>query len=159
FILTEEGDGQLNPRAIRRRDGETSPPALSRTVLERVMEAGKALLIADAQAEGGFRATESLADAGSPTARCVPLPGREGRPIGILQLDSRSRRARFAPKDLDLLAAAAIPIGMAIENYRLFKARAEAAAARQIQLALLPRHRPDIAGYSFWEHYEPALDV
>jgi serine phosphatase RsbU (regulator of sigma subunit)/putative methionine-R-sulfoxide reductase with GAF domain len=159
FILTDEGDGQLNPRAIRRRDGETSPPALSRTVLEHVMEAGKALLIADVQAEGKFRTTDSLADSGIRTALCVPVPGREGRPIGILQLDSRSRRTRFGPSDLDLLASAVIPIGMAIENYRLFKARAEAAAARQIQLALLPRHRPDIAGYSFWEHYEPALDV
>ena len=86
------------------------------------------------------------------------MPGRAGRPIGILQLDSRSRRTRFGPDDLDLLAAAAIPIGMAIENYRLFTARAEAAAAREIQLALLPRHRPDLAGYAFWEHYEPALE-
>ena len=159
FILTEEADGQLNPRAIRRRDGETTPPGLSRTVLEHVMDAGKALLIADVQTEPAFRATESLAGSGIRTALCVPLPGRAGRPIGILQLDSRSRRTRFGPSDLDLLAAAAIPIGMAIENYRLFKARAEASAARQIQLALLPRHRPEIAGYSFWEHYEPALDV
>jgi serine phosphatase RsbU (regulator of sigma subunit) len=159
FILTDEGDGNLNPRAIRRRDGETSPPGLSRTVLEHVMQAGKALLIADVQSEGTFRTTDSLAGSGIRTALCVPLPGREGRPIGILQLDSRSRRTRFGPSDLDLLAAAVIPIGMAIENYRLFKARAEAAAARQIQLALLPGHRPDIAGYSFWEHYEPALDV
>jgi serine phosphatase RsbU (regulator of sigma subunit) len=159
FILTDEGDGHLNPRAIRRRDGESTPPALSRTVLEHVMNEGKALLIADAQAEGKFLTTESLADSGIRTALCVPVPGRQGHPIGILQLDSRSRRTRFGPSDLDLLAAAVIPIGMAIENYRLFKARAEAAAARQIQIALLPRHRPDIKGYSFWEHYEPALDV
>jgi serine phosphatase RsbU (regulator of sigma subunit) len=159
FILTDEGDGQLNPRAIRRRDGETAPPGLSRTVLEHVMEAGKALLIADVQAQDQFRTTDSLADSGIRTALCVPVPGREGRPIGILQLDSRLRRTRFGPSDLDLLASAVIPIGMAIENYRLFKARAEAAAARQIQLALLPRHRPDIAGYSLWEHYEPALEV
>jgi serine phosphatase RsbU (regulator of sigma subunit) len=48
---------------------------------------------------------------------------------------------------------------MAIENYRLLKARAEAAAAREIQLALLPRHPPDIPGYTFWSHYEPALEV
>jgi phosphoserine phosphatase RsbU/P len=123
------------------------------------MEAGQALLLADVQAEGTFRTTDSLADAGIRTALCVPLPGREGRPIGILQLDSRSRRTRFGPSDLDLLAAAVIPIGMAIENYRLFKSRAEAAAARQIQLALLPRHRPDIPGYALWEHYEPALEV
>ena len=159
FILTEEADGQLNPRAIRRRDGQSRPPALSRTVLARVMDAGKALLMTDVMADPSFRITDSLAGAGIRTALCVPLPGRAGRPIGILQLDSRSHRTRFGPDDLDLLAAAAIPIGMAIENYRLLKARAEAKAAREIQLALLPRHRPQIARYAFWEHYEPALEV
>jgi sigma-B regulation protein RsbU (phosphoserine phosphatase) len=159
FILTEEADGRLNPRALRRRDGEGRPPALSRTVLDHVMDAGKALLIADAQADLPFRVSDTLADSGIRTVLCVPLPGRAGRPIGILQLDSRSRRARFGPDDLDLLATAAIPIGMAIENYRLLKARAEGAAAREIQLALLPRHRPDIARYALWEHYEPALEV
>lgn len=159
FILTEEPDGRLTPRAIRRRDGETRPPGLSQTVLGHVMDAGKALLIADVQAAVPFRTTDSLADSGIRTALCVPLPGRAGRPIGILQLDSRSRRTRFGPDDLDLLAAAAIPIGMAIENYRLLTARAEAAAAREIQIGLLPRHRPDLAGYAFWEHYEPAMAV
>src|SRR4051794_28770673 len=139
FILTEEADGRLNPRALRRRDGGVRPPALSRTVLDHVMDAGKALLIADAQGELPFRVSDTLADSGIRTVLCVPLPGRAGRPIGILQLDSRSRRARFGPDDLDLLAAAAIPIGMAIENYRLLKARAEGAAAREIQIALLPR--------------------
>jgi serine phosphatase RsbU (regulator of sigma subunit) len=159
FILTAEPDGNLTPRAIRRRDGQTDPPGLSRTVLEHVMDAGKALLIADVQGAAPFRPSESLAVSGIRTALCVPLPGREGRPIGILQLDSRSRRTRFGPADLDLLAAAVIPIGMAIEHYRLLKARAEAAAAREIQLALLPRHRPALPGYTFWEHYEPALEV
>jgi serine phosphatase RsbU (regulator of sigma subunit) len=159
FILTEEPDGRLSPRALRRRDGVTSPPALSRTVLARVMDAGKALLIEDVQAEAPFRTADSLASAGIRTALCVPLPGRAGKPIGILQLDSRSRRTRFKPDDLDLLAATAIPIGMAIENYRLLKARAEASAAREIQLALLPRHSPDIPGYTFWSHYEAAQEV
>ena len=159
FILTEEADGRLNPRALRRRDGGVEPPALSRTVLDHVMDAGKALLIADTRVDLPFRVTDTLADSGIRTVLCVPVPGRSGRPIGILQLDSRSRRTRFGPDDLDLLATAAIPIGMAIENYRLLKARAEGAAAREIQLALLPRHRPDIANYSFWEHYEPALEV
>ena len=160
FILTEEADGQLNPRAIRRRDGETTPPGAEPDGAGA--RDGRRQGPADRRRPGrtrvpGDRQSRRTRESGRPCA-CRCRAG-SGRPIGILQLDSRSRRTRFGPSDLDLLAAAAIPIGMAIENYRLFKARAEASAARQIQLALLPRHRPEIAGYSLWEHYEPALEV
>ncbi len=46
-----------------------------------------------------------------------------------------------------------------VENDRLLRERAHWAAAREIQRALLPRERPDIPGYSFWECYRPALEV
>ena len=158
FILTEEADGQLNPRAIRRRDGETNPPGLSRTVLEHVMNAGEALLIADVQSEPAFRSANTSPDQESERP-CGPLPGRAGRPIGILQLDSRSRRPRFGPSDLDLLAAAAIPIGMAIENYRLFKARARRRPRARSSSLCSPGIGPKSPGIPSREHYEPALEV
>jgi serine phosphatase RsbU (regulator of sigma subunit) len=48
---------------------------------------------------------------------------------------------------------------VAVENHRLLKERASGAAAREIQLALLPQARPEIAGYAFWDCYQPTLDV
>ena len=103
-----------------------------------------------------FKDSPSLIDAGVHSALCVPLSDHDGRPIGLIQLDSRARGEGFAAEDLDLLAALAVPVGVAVENHRLLKERASWAAARQIQTALLPRRRPEAPGYAFWDYYRPA---
>src|SRR5262249_55302883 len=69
------------------------------------------------------------------------------------------RGHRFIGQDLELLAALALPLAAAVENDRLLRERAHWAAAREIQRALLPRERPEIPGYAFWECYRPALEV
>ena len=93
------------------------------------------------------------------TALCVPLPGHDGRPVGMVQLDRRTGKKGFKAGDLDLLAALAVPVGVAVENHWLLKERASWAAAREIQLSLLPRDRPEVPGYAFWECYLPTLEV
>ncbi len=89
----------------------------------------------------------------------MPLPGHDGRPVGMVQLDRRTGKKGFKPGDLDLLAALAVPVGVAVENHWLLKERASWAAAREIQLSLLPRDRPEVPGYAFWECYQPTLEV
>lgn len=149
FILTREGDGGLSPRAIRHRDDASDPLTLGQTALDHVMTRGQGILGADSApgAEPGR------------TILCVPLLDHDGRPTGIIQLVSRPGAAGFRPDDLDLLAAVAVPVGVAVENNRLLRAKAEWAAAGEIQRALLPRHRPRADGYDSWEHYEPAQEV
>jgi serine phosphatase RsbU (regulator of sigma subunit) len=159
FLLTRELDGKLNPRATRQREGSNTPPGLSRTVLNHVMTEGKALLISDAKTDPTFKGTDTLRGAGIRTAMCVPIPGRSGLPIGIVQIDSRSDLASFKTEDLELLAAVSIPIGVVVENHRLLRVSASLAAAAEVQAALLPQVRPSVPGYCFWEHYQPALEV
>ena len=77
----------------------------------------------------------------------------------MVQLDRRTGKKGFKTGDLDLLAALAVPVGVAVENHWLLKERASWAAAREIQLSLLPRDRPEVAGYAFWECYQPTLEV
>jgi phosphoserine phosphatase RsbU/P len=93
------------------------------------------------------------------SAICVPLRSHEGEPLGMLQLDRQSGSDVFGEKDLELLAALALPIGVTIENHRLHQERAAWTAARTIQLALLPRTQPRIPGLRFWECYRPAQEV
>jgi sigma-B regulation protein RsbU (phosphoserine phosphatase) len=159
FILTREADGKLYPRATRHRQSNGPQPTLSRTVLDYVMLEGKAILISDVQDDSRFGSTDSLSGTGIRTAMCVPISSREGPPIGIIQLDSREQAASFGHPDLELLAAVAVPIGVVVENHRLLKGKAALAAAGEVQAALLPRKRPPLPGYSFWERYQPALEV
>jgi pSer/pThr/pTyr-binding forkhead associated (FHA) protein len=159
FILTREPDGKLSPRAIRQRDGSNKSLTLSQTVLNQVMREGKGLIISDSGDSDVIAIPDSMSRTGISTALCVPFLGRAGQPIGIIQLDSRDQKACFAPEDLELLAAVAVPIGVVVENNRLLKERAALTAATEVQAALLPRRRPSAPGYVFWEFYQPALEV
>lgn len=152
FILTREADGELIPRAIRHRDGATDPLTLGLTALDHAMTRGQGFLSSDTPA-GDF------GDSPSRTVLGVPLLDRAGQPIGIIQLVSRAGKDGFRPDALDLLAAVAVPVGVTVENNRLLRAKAEWAAAGEVQRALLPRRRPWAGGYDSWEYYEPAQEV
>jgi phosphoserine phosphatase RsbU/P len=158
FILVSAPDGKPRLRALRQRTGSHRLPVLSRSILRQVVEEGKAILIKDTAADPRFMRARSVVSTFK-TALCVPLSGRDGRPLGMVQIDRSKGRRGFKAGDLELLAALAVPVGVAIENDRLLKERASWAAAREIQLSLLPRARPEIAGYSFWDCYAPTLEV
>jgi phosphoserine phosphatase RsbU/P len=158
-IVTAEPDGHLPIRSIRRRGGPPPKLTLSRTILHQVLERGEAVLIRDVATDDRYKETESIATLFR-TALCVPLPGYDGKPVGMVQLGAQEDRGcRFTSDDLELLAALALPLAAAVENDRLLRERAHWAAAREMQHALLPRERPEIPGYAFWECYRPALEV
>jgi len=158
FIVTAEANGTLPLAAFRHRQGHTSTPALSRTIREQVLSQGKAVLIKDIAADPVLSKQASLAPFVR-SAICVPLTSHERKPIGMIQLDRLAGNDGFQEQELELLAALAVPIGVAVENDRLIKERASLAAAREIQWSLLPRVRPQIPGYAFWECYRPAQEV
>ncbi len=158
-IVTVEPDGHLPVRAIRHRSGPPPKLTLSRTILHQVVDRGEAALIRDVATDERFRGKGSITSLFR-SALCVPLPGSEGKPVGMVQLGvQEDRRNRYGSEDLELLAALALPMAAAVENDRLLRERAHWAAAREIQRALLPRERPDVPRYSFWECYRPALEV
>ncbi|MGE3819867.1 MAG: SpoIIE family protein phosphatase, partial [Isosphaeraceae bacterium] len=159
FILTREPDSRLSPRATRFSPAARDSLTLSKTVLNHVLREGKALLISADDSMSTSISTESLNEAGIRTAICVPVFGRQAAPIGIIQLDTKVQPGTFTQEDLELLAAVAVPIGVVIENHRLLHDRAALSAAGEVQSGLLPKHPPKLSGYTFWERYQPALEV
>ncbi|WP_435019165.1 SpoIIE family protein phosphatase [Tundrisphaera sp. TA3] len=147
FILTGEPGSNMVQRAIRHRDGD-APLSLSLSARDHAIRQGQGLIC-----------TEDGSDGLSRTILCVPLLARSGLSIGIIQLSSRPGGPGFRADDLDLLAAVAVPVGVAVENHRLLWNKGEWAAAGEVQRALLPRHRPRSDRYTTWEHYEPAQEV
>ena len=145
------------PRATRQRENSGEALSLSRSVLDHVIRLRQGLIISDI--ETGSLIAESFAGTGIRTALCVPIFGRDGEPIGIIQLDSRNAKAVFGPEDLELLAAVAVPIGVVVENHRMLKEKALGKAATEVQMAMLPQRRPSPPGYRFWDYYQPALEV
>ncbi|MFO0953060.1 MAG: SpoIIE family protein phosphatase [Isosphaeraceae bacterium] len=156
LVVTAERDGRLIVRALRRTAGTALERSFSRTILRQVVEKGEAVLISDAAREKPYDGVQSVAGLFG-TAMCVPMLGHDGRPLGMIQLGGAGGRAgRFSSDDLQMLVALAVPLAAAVENDRLLGERVERSMAGNIQRGLLPRQRPGLTGYSFWECYRPA---
>lgn len=166
FVLLKDGEEvDLTPCAIKFRGPGTNNLTISRTILNHVMNEAQAILSSDTAIDGRFRTSHSIVGL-IRMMMCVPLLDHDRKPVGILQLDTREDRGTFTTEDLDLLVAVASQVGVAMENARLHTALIERSIiaqesqdANEVQLALLPDKRPELAGYEFWDYYEPALFV
>src|SRR5262249_41942886 len=150
-------------RASRVREPHGASSIVSRTIFDLVTREGQAILCEDICADDRFAESPSVKESQIRMMMCVPLWDRQRRPFGVLQIDTRDWRGRFQPEDLDLLVAVAGPVSVAIENARLHeitvehaKWEREAQDARAVQLAMIPRRKPQVPGYEFWHCYEPA---
>jgi phosphoserine phosphatase RsbU/P len=166
ILLRGEATDELVLKASKVRQPGAGPPLFSRTIFNHVAGEGQAILCEDVGTDERFGQSESVRESQIRTVLCVPLWDRERRSVGVLQVDTRDKGGRFEPDDLDLLAAVAGPVSVAVENARLHDIAVktadwerEARDARAVQLALIPRHKPDLPGYAFWDYYEPARFV
>ena len=166
FVLLKDPNsgGGLLPEIIRSRNGPAGELKISKTVLNRVLDAGQAILCKDLAEE--FPDSASVSDSKIRSLMCVPLFDTERKSIGIVQIDTRDGRGRFEQDDLDLLAAVANQISVAVQNAQLHKAlikqremEHELQFARQVMQSLLPERPAAVPGYDFWAYYEPARHV
>jgi serine phosphatase RsbU (regulator of sigma subunit) len=162
-LLADEQTGEPVPKALKARHPDAGPLTVSRTIFRQVMAEGRAILSADARTEFS---SASIADGKIGTVMAVPLLDQKRTPVGIVQIDTRAHQGRFGPDDLELLLTVAIHISVAVENARLHAIEVEHAElekecmfANEVQLALLPKRRPKLDGFDFWDHYDPARFV
>ena len=162
FVLLKDREwGTLAPEAIHTRSGPPGDLKISKSVLERVLKNGQAILSKDLPAE--FPASDSLSDSQIRSLMCVPILDQKHQPIGIIQIDTKDGRGRFDQEDLDLLVSVASQISVAVQNAQLHRdalkqneLERELQYARQVMQALLPERPTSIPGYEFWDCYEPA---
>jgi serine phosphatase RsbU (regulator of sigma subunit) len=163
-LLKDPANGALLPEVIRSRTGPAGELKISKTVLNRVLNAGQAILCKDLAQE--FPESASISDSKIRSLMCVPLFDSERKTVGVMQIDTRDGRGRFEQDDLDLMAAVASQISVAVQNAQLHKAllkqremEHELQFARQVMQSLLPEQPASIPGYDFWAYYEPARHV
>ncbi len=165
FVLLRDVDSHnLVPEVIRSRTGPAGELRISKTILNRVLEGGQAILSKDLSKE--FPESESVSDTQIRSLLCAPILDHKQKPVGIIQIDTRDGRGRFEQEDLDVLAAVASQISVAVQNAQLHRAlvrqsemEQELLFARQVMQALLPEKPVATKGYEFWAHYEPARHV
>jgi len=89
--------------------------ALSRAIIQQVMQSKGPLLVMDAKQDERFSGSESMAISGMQSAMCAPLASRD-RLFGLLYVDNLSRRGTFTPEDLEVFAVIAAQAGLVIDQ-------------------------------------------
>jgi PAS domain S-box-containing protein len=122
FLMLRDEKGEMVIRIGRNWEMESinsTEMNVSRTVVQRVIETGEAILTTNAQEDQRFVGKESIVAFNLRSILCVPLKVKNEL-IGVIYADNRIRTGIFAETERDLLAAFANQAAVAIENARLF---------------------------------------
>jgi adenylate cyclase len=112
----------------------TPQMALSRAIIQQVMESKGPLLVMDAKEDARFSGSHSMAISGMQSAMCAPLASRD-RLFGLLYVDNLSKRGTFTQEDLEVFAVIAAQAGLVID-----RVMAKSEVKRQgVQLSALER--------------------
>ncbi|MEW6093828.1 MAG: adenylate/guanylate cyclase domain-containing protein [Chloroflexota bacterium] len=122
FLMLRDAQGEMTTRTARNWEQESINPnefAISRTVIQRVIESGEPVLTTNAQEDPRFGGQESIVAYNLRSILCVPLKVRTDL-IGVIYADNRIRAGIFNDAERDLLGVFANQAAIAIENARLF---------------------------------------
>ncbi len=167
IVLQDQATSRLIPKAVKHRRGDPDAPIrISRTIVNGVIASKEAILSADAATDSRFDMAQSIVDFQIHSMMCVPLVGAEEHVLGVLQIDTVDPRHRFTRDDLEVLASVAGQAAVAVENAQLHEVamkeqllRTELDQAHRVQQAFLPSTAPRVAGYEFFNFYEPATHL
>jgi len=122
FLMLRDDSGHMTTRIARNWEQESlneSEYAVSRTVIQRVIDTGEAILTTNAQEDPRFGGQESIIAFNLRSILCVPLKVKNDL-IGVIYTDNRIRSGIFTESERDLLGAFANQAAIAIDNARLF---------------------------------------
>jgi adenylate cyclase len=122
FLMLRDERGEMVNRIARNWEQESinqSEFAISRSIIQRVLNVGEAILTTNAREDPRFGGQESIIAFNLRSILCVPLITKNDI-IGVIYTDNRIRSGIFSESERDLLIAFANQASVAIENARLF---------------------------------------
>jgi len=123
IVVPDPAGGRREFRAVRNLDAalvERPEFAVSRSVVDRVLDRGEAIATTDALDERDITVTATIRSLHIRSIVCVPIKGKEGV-IGALYVDSRIRTDTVLHHDPELLSTIADQAAVAIDNARLYE--------------------------------------
>ena len=166
-MLKDKERNKLVVKSTKSRHvGDERSVPVSTTIIKQALHTGQAILSADAIEDQRFKASESISNLKIRSMMCVPLIGKSGQALGVIQLDTKDIRDHFSQEDLEVIVSIASLAAMAVENAELHEEvmrqrdlERDLEFATQVQLGFLPNERPKVTGYEFADYYEAALSV
>ena len=123
FLMLRDVNGEMQIRTARNWEQvsiNANEFAISRTVIQRVIDSCEAVLTTNAQEDPRFGGQESIVAYNLRSILCVPLKAKSEL-IGVIYADNRIRSGIFTEAKRDLLLVFANQAAIAIENARLFE--------------------------------------
>jgi serine phosphatase RsbU (regulator of sigma subunit) len=165
IMLRDPASGELLVRACKtRQPGLPADDRFSAVIVRRCLDNKQAILANDPIEQ--FPDSDSVSLLPIRSLLCAPLWSQDGKPLGAIQLDTEGKRAKFTQADLTLLSGVASQASIALSNASLHRdalvhqrREKDMEIAHEIQLALLPRRLPKVAGYEFSAWYETAQQI
>ncbi len=150
IMLLDPESKQLRTKARRdRRIGQTTSMAISRTILDYVLDRGEGVITSDAQDDDRFSGGHSVVRTGVREAICVPMQGRYGT-VGVIYVDTtvplgdaiEGGQRQFTDEHLKLLIAIGHQAALAVEDTTYYSAmvQSERLAAVGQTIATLSHH-------------------
>lgn len=160
-----DSQGRLSPVAIRHGRNDDSAlithVPVGTDLTKQALQEGQPLV-----RTGNSQASDSVLESGESSMLCVPIVGPSHAKLGSILLETEDGTRNFTDDDLEMVVAIAVLSGQAIEYaqshqalLRLDQAQKQLETARQIQMRMLPRKRPNVPGYDFHEYYAAAESV
>jgi two-component system NtrC family sensor kinase len=152
IMLLDPESGDLRSKARRdRRAGDTGTLAISRTILDYVLDRAEGVLTSDAQDDDRFASGNSVVRTGVREAICVPMRGRYGT-VGVIYVDTMVPlvesidRRRFSDDHLKLMIAIGHQAALAVEDTTYYSAmvQSERLAGVGQTIATLSHHIKNI---------------
>jgi adenylate cyclase len=122
FLMLRDEQGEMSIRIARNWEKASlnqNESSISRTVVQRVIQGGEAIITTNAREDPRFGGQESIIAFNLRSILCVPLMVKNEL-IGVIYTDNRIRTGIFSEPERDLMLAFANQAAVGIENARLF---------------------------------------
>ena len=158
-ILLTQDEKDLSPVYGKHRRDENKPVNVSRTVIQRVLNEGLAILTNDIKTSDSLSTAESLVAAQISSLMCVPLIVFE-KTLGVIYLDTSDPIARFDEDHLQLVVGIASIAAVSLENARqmewLEQENSRLRSSLAIEHNMIGESRAIKEVYSFIQRVAPA---
>ncbi|MGC9194469.1 MAG: PP2C family protein-serine/threonine phosphatase [Syntrophobacteraceae bacterium] len=131
-----------------------------------VLATGEPLLIENAYEDSRFnREFDKMTGYRTETILCVPLKIKD-RVVGVSQVINKTDGSIFTDEDMESLSLLCANAAIGVENARLHQKsllnqqmEQDLAFAQSVQSSFLPDCMPNLKGYRFCAHYQPARQI
>ena len=165
LILLRGPGGEFERAATRRLPGLEGDVFVSRHIIEEVAGRARPMLVLDAAVDERFADADSIVASGVRSVLAAPLTDASGT-LGLIALCSRASVRQFSDQDLEMLMSLASAAVLRVRNVALAEEAAarkvlehELSIAHDIQMAMLPRDRPERPEVALAARLQPAQSV